>query len=333
MAPSRRVTYHLYSSIVYVSKPVDTKYESMNVEVPVAIDGTSIDASNAPIILDIPVGGYMSSAVGGSSGGRGGTGAALPSGGTGPGGAMPSGALPGGGAVPSGAAPSGNGGQAGFAGQRGSSNADLALAAGYVVVSPGVRGRDNQASDGTYYGKAPAAIVDLKAVVRYIHYNKGAIPGNTDWIVSTGTSAGGALSALLGASGDSSLYDSYLAAIGAADASDAIYASAAYCPITDLDHADAIYEWTFGSSKLQSGGTVDQTISQALTAEFPAYVASLGLKESDGTSITADTESSYLLTAFLEPAATTYLAGLSDSARTTYLASNTWIRGRTAKRP
>ena len=54
-----------------------------------------------------------------------------------------------------------------------SSRSDLALAAGYVVVSPGCRGRDNKAADGTYYGKAPAAIVDLKAAVRYIRHNKG----------------------------------------------------------------------------------------------------------------------------------------------------------------
>jgi hypothetical protein len=32
-------------------------------------------------------------------------------------------------------------------------NQDLALAAGYVLVEPGCRGRENQAADGTYYGK------------------------------------------------------------------------------------------------------------------------------------------------------------------------------------
>ena len=308
------VTYHLYSAIPYVAKPVDTRYESLNVEVPVAIDGQTIDASGAPIVLNIPVGGYLSSAVGGGSGGA-------PSGGV-PGGAMPSGGF---GGAPSGGVPGGNGGQSGFAGQGGSGDADLALAAGYVVVTPGVRGRDNKASDGTYYGKAPAAIVDLKAAVRYIHANKGVFPGNTDWIISTGTSAGGALSAILGASGNSSLYDAALAKIGAANASDAIFAAAAYCPITDLDHADAIYEWTFGSSTLKNGGTVDQTISTALAAEFAPYVASLKLTAADGTAITADTEANYLLTTFLEPAAKTYLASLSDTARASYLASNAWI--------
>ncbi|WP_244190629.1 hypothetical protein [Streptomyces caeruleatus] len=92
----------------------------------------------------------------------------------------------------------------------------LALAAGYVVVEPGARGRTLKNSAGEYYGVAPAAIVDLKAAVRYVRSNKGRIPGGVDRIVSSGTSAGGALSSLLGASGDSPLYDKYLKEIGAA---------------------------------------------------------------------------------------------------------------------
>lgn len=50
---------------------------------------------------------------------------------------------------PGGIPPGGMGGPSKTSGK-----ADLALAAGYVVVSPGCRGRDNQAADGTYYGKA-----------------------------------------------------------------------------------------------------------------------------------------------------------------------------------
>jgi Carboxylesterase family len=101
------------------------------------------------------------------------------------------------------------------------------------VANPVDTGRDNE-KNGKYYGKAPAAILDLKAAVRYIRYNKRRLPGNPDWIVTSGGSAGGALSTLLAASGDSSLYSGYLAQLGAADASDAIFASASYSPITDL---------------------------------------------------------------------------------------------------
>ncbi|MCX4598558.1 alpha/beta hydrolase fold domain-containing protein [Streptomyces sp. NBC_01549] len=108
---------------------------------------------------------------------------------------------------------------------------ELALAAGYVVVQPGARGRTLVNSSGEYYGTAPAAIVDLKAVVRYVRYNAGTIPGDTDKIVTAGTSAGGALSALLGASGGaSSLYDDYLSELGAVDADDVVYATGALVP-------------------------------------------------------------------------------------------------------
>ncbi len=134
-----------------------------------------------------------------------------------------------------------------------------------MVVSPGCRGRDNKAADGTLYGKAPAAIVDLKAAIRYIRHNQGVIPGNVNWIFSTGVSAGGALSALLGSSGNSHLYDSYLKEIGAADASDNIFGSACFCPITDLEHADGAYEWMYGTIPTRSG-LVDQELSKQLKA-------------------------------------------------------------------
>jgi acetyl esterase/lipase len=51
-------------------------------------------------------------------------------------------------------------------------------------------------------GKAPACIVDLKAAVRYLRRNHGLMPGGAERIVSHGTSAGGALSALFGATGN-----------------------------------------------------------------------------------------------------------------------------------
>lgn len=117
----------------------------------------------------------------------------------------------------------------------GGANASLvALSKGYVVAAPAVRGRTTVGDDGkTYVGKAPALLVDYKAA------------GNTDRIISDGTSAGGALSALLGATGNSKEYDAELRAIGAAHERDDIFAAMAYCPITDLDHADMAYEWMF----------------------------------------------------------------------------------------
>jgi hypothetical protein len=202
-----------------------------------------------------------------------------------------------------------------------------------VIVEPGCRGRDNKAADGTYYGKAPAAIVDLKAAVRYIRHNQGVLPGDDNWIVSAGCSAGGALSAILGASGNSPLYDSYLKEVGAADGDDSIFAAGCGSPIVDLDHADGAYEWMFGTVPLKTG-LVDQDISKQLKAMFATYQASLKLKGRNGFgTITADNYSQYLLKEFLIPSANKYLRGLADDKRKEYLDKNTWITwdGNTAK--
>ena len=129
----------------------------------------------------------------------------------------------------------------------GKDNAALvALSKGYVVAEPGARGRTNQDAAGNYTGKAPAAIVDLKAAVRYLRYNDKKMPGDAEKIISNGTSAGGALSALLGATGNSPDYAPYLKALGAAGVRDDIFAASVYCPITNLEHADMAYEWYFG---------------------------------------------------------------------------------------
>lgn len=268
----KKVAYRLYRHIPYVTWPVDKEYESLDVKAPVTIDGVSVHAENAPILFAIGVGGYMSASNYGQHGPGGPGGPGAPGGLGGPGGpAGPNG--PGGqgiqggpGGPPPGGLPGAVPGAMRTAGGPGA-NQDLALAAGYVVVAPGARGRENKAADGTYYGKAPAAIVDLKAAVRYIRHNKGILPGNMDWIVSSGCSAGGGLSALLGASGNSPLYEPYLSEIGAAKERDDIFASGCGSPVTDLDHADLSYEWAFGTSKPRSG-SVDPTISTALEAAF-----------------------------------------------------------------
>lgn len=289
----KQITYRLYKQLTYVANPVDANYQSMNVKVPVQVDGKDVDATNAPILFANSVGGYMSANVNGAAGGMR---SAPPAGMT------------------------GGGASSGV-----SRNTDLALAAGYVVVQPGCRGRDNQTGDGVYYGKAPAAIVDLKSAVRYIRYNKGIMPGNPDWIVSTGVSAGGALSALLGASGSSSLYDAYFKQMGAAHEDDSILASACFCPITDLEHADMAYEWEFGATPVNDK-LVDQDLSQQLRAAFAEYQASLKLTGTGGFGpITADNYGDYLVPTYLVPAANKYLRGLTDDQRTTYLSSNNWI--------
>lgn len=307
----KKITYHSYMHILYVAKPVDKDFQSVDVSVPVKIDDVTIDATNAPIFFAIGIGGYMSVRNGGN---------AVPRTGAGTAAGQPRAGGPGG--QPGGMPP-----RAGGTGGTGSlsSRADLALAAGFVVVTPGCRGRDNKAEDGTFYGKAPAAIVDLKAAVRYLRHNKGILPGNVDQIISVGCSAGGAVSALLGASGNSPLYNSYLKEIGAADANDNIFGSACYSPITDLENADGAYEWMYGAYPTRSG-LVDQEISKELKALYEEYQLSLKLQGKNGFGfLTADNYDRYLLQYFLIPSANEYLKGLTEEKRTEYLANNKWI--------
>jgi hypothetical protein len=130
------------------------------------------------------------------------------------------------------------------------------LDAGLVYCYAGCRGRDNGVNaDGTpFEGGAPWGVVDLKAAIRFLRLHAGALPGGARRVFSFGHSGGGAQSALLGATGDCEDYRPYLVRIGAAMAdddwhalSDAVTGAQCWCPITDLDCADAAYEWMIGS--------------------------------------------------------------------------------------
>jgi hypothetical protein len=170
-------------------------------------------------------------------------------------------------------------------------------------------------------------IIDLKAAIRYLRYNQGRIPGNTDWIITSGGSAGGALSTLLAASGNSSLYDADLAALGAADTGDHVFLSASYSPITDLDHADMQYEWMWGMLPYAGGKLVDQRYSRQLKDAFAGYQDTLALPGINGYGmLTADNYASYMLAEYLEPAASKALGQtLTAAERATYLEKNTWL--------
>ena len=114
---------------------------------------------------------------------------------------------------------------------------------GYVYVTIQTRGKETKGADGKYNGQLPNIMVDLKAGVRYLKYNDAVLPGNSERIVSRGYSSGGAVSAMLGASGNSAVFEPYLKEIGAADATDDIFITLASAPITNLSSADASYEW------------------------------------------------------------------------------------------
>lgn len=183
-----------------------------------------------------------------------------------------------------------------------------ALQHGYVVAAPAIRGRVQMDEHGKFTGKAPACIVDYKAAVKYLHYFSGVLPGDENKIITNGTSAGGALSALMGATGNHPDYSGYLEELGAADAGDGIFAASCYCPITDLEHADMAYEWQFAgineyhrlNMQMQEGGRPSFTnedgdmseiqirTSKEEAALFPEYVNSLRLKDGKGNLLVLD---------------------------------------------
>ena len=152
------------------------------------------------------------------------------------------------------------------------SSAKKYIDAGFIYVKAGCRGRDEG---------APAGVADLKAAIRYIRYNGESIPGNMEQIFSFGMSGGGAQSALLGATGNSTLYTPYLEAIGAVQGtSDAVNGSMCWCPVTNLDYADEAYEWNLGVTR--SGLEQElQQLSDDMAEAFALYINELGLKDSE----------------------------------------------------
>ncbi|MDO4165092.1 MAG: subtype B tannase [Bacteroides sp.] len=182
-----------------------------------------------------------------------------------------------------------------------------ALQEGYVVCIPGSRGNDSAVEDDgkkVYTGRVPAGLLDLKAAIRYLRANDARLPGNAERIITDGTSAGGAMSSLLGATGNSPLYEPYLEKMGAADARDDVFAAVCYCPITDLDHADMAYEWLYqyADPTVRPLTGEQQEIAQELAQAYPEYLNSLQLKTADGTLLTADNYLDYLKTFLIRSA-------------------------------
>jgi hypothetical protein len=209
----------------------------------------------------------------------------------------------------------------------------VAIQKGYIVAAPGIRGNYLTNEEGRYTSVAPACITDYKAAVRYLRYNKDRIPGNLEKIISNGTSAGGALSSLLGVTGNHPDYDPYLKEIGAAEERDDIFAASCYCPITNLDHADMAYEWEFHGHEdyhrmkfeMKDGKPnltpidgvmteLQKELSERLKVLFPEYLNSLHLLSPDRRKLELDangngTFKNYVLQLLMESAQTALSRG------------------------
>jgi hypothetical protein len=212
-----------------------------------------------------------------------------------------------------------------------------ALTEGYVVVSGYARGRNvtytDAAGNPVYYGAGPANLIDVKAQVRYLRHNDDLGLWDSDKIVVDGTSASGAMGALLATSGDAAGYDSYLEDIGAADASDAIYAVCNFCPIIDLENVEIAYEWMYGCYYdlplyQDPACDADRVLSGIMASYYPDYLENLGLKDPDtgeALTLTGDGhEGSYMtyLTGYVSAAATEYLNKMTEAEIDAYLAGD-----------
>lgn len=165
------------------------------------------------------------------------------------------------------------------------------LERGMVYVTCGCRGRESRDQNGRLCGKSPWVLVDLKTGIRFLRHNAAAIPGNLNRIISVGWSAGGAMSTLIGLTGNSPRYESYLQENGAfMEERDDVYAAQIYCPIIDLDHADLAYEWQFRndpeneSSHAGPAGIMtpfQAALSEKLAAAYVDYFNDLGLTDPD----------------------------------------------------
>lgn len=158
--------------------------------------------------------------------------------------------------------------------------------AGFIYLNAGCHGRDN--------GQAPDGVTDLKAAVSYYRFNGDVLPGNTEKIFTFGHSGGGAQSAIMGASGNSELYNPYLESIGAAmvdkdgnGLSNAIAGAMCWCPITNLDTADEAYEWNMGQYA-RSNSSFTSELSQDLANDYANYINKLGLKDPNGNTLTLE---------------------------------------------
>lgn len=146
------------------------------------------------------------------------------------------------------------------------------MQAGFVYVHAGYRGIEHG---------APADIADLKAAIRFIRRNKSNIPANVDLLYVFGVDSGGGQGAVLGASGDSSLYKPYLQAIGAIEGeSDEVHGVMAWSPLTGFESANEAYEWSMGYTR--KGLTQNQhELSNHMARAYVDYVNNAGFRDKD----------------------------------------------------
>ena len=190
---------------------------------------------------------------------------------------------------------------------------------GFIYLDAGCRGRDN--------AEAPDGVTDLKSAVTYYRFNGDVLPGDTEKIFTFGHSGGGAQSAIMGASGNSELYNPYLESIGAAMVdkdgnilSNAIAGAMCWCPITNLDTADEAYEWNMGQYTRENG-TFTGELSNDLAIKYATYINELGLKDPNGNTLTLEESDSGVYTS---GSYYDYMISVTEESLNNFLADTTF---------
>ncbi|MCC8161775.1 MAG: hypothetical protein LIO86_01065 [Lachnospiraceae bacterium] len=204
-----------------------------------------------------------------------------------------------------------NTGAAGYSSSTNTQASSTYAAEGYINVSCGNRGKQDTATDSegnTYYtGDAPSCLSDQKAAARFVKYNilLGNLPGNVDYLVSTGGSGGGAHATMFAATSNNPDFYPYQEEVGAVgvyltedgsytttvtidgeevDLSDGAWGCIAYSAITSLYEADMALAFEYYLDTDYSFGTDFQAqLAEYLSEAYMNYISeqNLSVAEAD----------------------------------------------------
>ena len=198
-----------------------------------------------------------------------------------------------------------------------------ALARGWVVVTPGMRGGNNCFSgtigqdDYVNYGKLPGPLADLKAAIRYLRYETNAetIPGDKEHIWISGKSSGGSSTIMIGVSGNSPFFDEALEEIGALPGRDDVFGALTSAPVLTRSWADPAMAWEHWGDLRNVEGADELNVF--LTTAYIDYLNGLGLKATfdvegkikKGDALTSENYADYLMM-YVKQSAIKYLNNL-----------------------
>ncbi len=198
-----------------------------------------------------------------------------------------------------------NTGAAGYGSSTNSNASSKYASEGYINVACGNRGKQDTATDADgnqyYTGDAPSCLVDQKAAARFVKYNVllGNLPGNVNYLVTTGGSGGGAHATMFAATSNNPDFYDYQIEAGAVgvyknddgtysttvtidgnevELSDGAWGCIAYSAITSLSEADMALAFEYNlDPNYQFGSNFQAAMAKYLAAEYRDYINAKGL--------------------------------------------------------